>query len=122
VTSDDTQVADAGYEQRPWGHYEVLAEGPQFKVKRIVVHAGHRLSYQRHECRDEHWVFVSGEGTAKLDGEVVPVRVGSTVNVARGVPHRVSCTSAEELVLIEVQIGSYLGEDDIVRLSDDYSR
>jgi mannose-6-phosphate isomerase-like protein (cupin superfamily) len=122
VTSHETRVADPTYEERPWGHYEVLTQGPQFKVKRIVVRAGHQLSYQRHEHRDEHWVFVQGHGAATLDGTVVPVSAGSRLEARRGVAHRVTCTGDDDLVLIEVQLGSYLGEDDIVRLSDDYGR
>jgi mannose-6-phosphate isomerase-like protein (cupin superfamily) len=110
------------HDVRPWGSYTVLDEGDTYKVKRIVVDPGQRLSYQQHAHRDEHWVAVSGEGTVTLDGEHVPLAIGSPVDVARGAAHRVSNDATEPLVFIEVQRGPYLGEDDIVRLEDDYGR
>jgi mannose-6-phosphate isomerase len=122
--TSERRTARAGQdrEERPWGRYEVLDEGSGFKVKRIVVRPAHRFSYQRHERRDEYWVFVSGRGTATLDDDVVPVAPGTRLDVPCGAAHRVACTGTDDLVLIEVQVGSYLGEDDIIRLADDYDR
>jgi mannose-6-phosphate isomerase-like protein (cupin superfamily) len=110
------------HDVRPWGNYTVLDEGDSYKVKRIVVDPGERLSYQRHAHRDEHWVAVSGEGVVTLDDQRVALTVASPVDVPRDMPHRVSNDGSEPLVFIEVQRGAYLGEDDIVRLEDDYGR
>src|SRR5690242_3186186 len=107
---------------RPWGAWQVLDAGPGWKVKRIEVTPGQRLSYQTHAHRSEHWVVVSGTATCLLDGKKVVLRVGQSVDVPRGTPHRISNLHDEDLVVIEVQRGDYLGEDDIVRLEDDYGR
>ena len=109
-------------ENRPWGSWHVLEEGDGYKVKRIVVDPGCRLSYQRHELRAEHWVVVSGTATCTIDDEVVVLAPGETVDVEVGQAHRIANQGAETLVVIEVQRGSYLGEDDIIRLEDDYGR
>ena len=109
-------------ENRPWGSWHVLDEGDGFKVKRIVVDPGRRLSYQRHELRAEHWVVVSGTATCTLDGETVVLGPGETVDVAVGQAHRIANHGDQAVVIIEVQRGAYLGEDDIVRLEDDYGR
>lgn len=108
--------------ERPWGRYSVLAEGGDFKVKTIEVAPSHRLSYQQHSRRAEHWFVVAGQGVVTLDGEEMPVRRGTAVDVPAGVAHRVHNTGPEPLVFVEVQQGDYLGEDDIVRLEDDYGR
>lgn len=110
------------YDERPWGNFTVLDEGEDYKVKRIEVLPGKRLSYQRHAQRAEHWMVVRGEARVTLDGEDVIVRTGETVDIGIGTAHRVENPGAEKLVFIEVQRGGYLGEDDIVRLSDDYGR
>ena len=110
------------YDERPWGSFTVLDEGRGYKVKRIEVLPGKRLSYQRHARRAEHWMVVAGEARVTLDGEERTVRDGETVDVAVGAAHRVENPGAETLVFIEVQRGDYLGEDDITRLSDDYGR
>ncbi len=110
------------HSERPWGAYSVLTEGSDFKVKSIEVHPAHRLSYQRHAHRAEHWFVVAGEGVVTLDGEQVPVRRGDAVDVPVGTAHRIHNTGPDPLIFIEVQTGGYLGEDDIVRLEDDYGR
>jgi mannose-6-phosphate isomerase-like protein (cupin superfamily) len=107
---------------RPWGSWQVLDEGDGFKVKRITVAPGARLSYQTHEHRAEHWVVARGRATCVVDGETVVVEQGQCVDVAVGVPHRIGNADESELVIIEVMRGSYLGEDDIVRLDDDFGR
>jgi mannose-6-phosphate isomerase len=109
-------------DERPWGSWHVLDEGEGFKVKRIVVHPGSRLSLQRHELRAEHWVVVSGTATCTLGTETVVLRPGDTADVETGQAHRIANEGDETLVVIEVQRGAYLGEDDIVRLEDDYGR
>ena len=107
---------------RPWGSWHILDEGDGFKVKRIEVLPHSRLSYQTHEHRAEHWVIVTGKATCVLDGETVIVGPGECVDVAVGQAHRITNQEDELLVLVEVQLGSYCGEDDIVRLEDDYGR
>ena len=108
--------------ERPWGGYTVLAEAGDFKVKTIEVHPGQRLSYQRHSRRAEHWFVVRGEGVVTLDGQEIDVRRGDTIDVGLGAAHRIRNTGTDPLVFVEVQHGDYFGEDDIVRLDDDYGR
>ena len=110
------------HSDRPWGAYTVLAEGSDFKVKAIEVHPAHRLSYQQHSRRAEHWFVVAGEGVVTLDGDSVPVRRGDAVDVPVGAAHRVHNTGTDPLVFVEVQHGDYLVEDDILRLEDVYGR
>jgi mannose-6-phosphate isomerase len=108
--------------ERPWGSYVVLAEGEDFKVKTIEVRPSHRLSYQKHSRRAEHWFVVAGEGVVTIDGEDAPVRRGDALDVPVGAAHRMRNTGSVPLVFVEVQQGDYVGEDDIVRLDDDYGR
>lgn len=110
------------YEERPWGNFTILDEGENFKVKRLEVLSGARLSYQKHSHRAEHWFIVSGTALVTLDGEEITVEKGKTVDIAVGSAHRVANPSKEKLVFIEVQTGDYFGEDDIIRIEDDYRR
>ena len=113
----------AEHEERPWGSYTVIDDGAaDHKVKRIVVHPGKRLSYQRHARRSEHWFVVSGQGRVTVDGVERAVAAGDAVDVPVGAAHRIECTGQVDLVFIEVQHGDYFGEDDIVRLEDDFGR
>jgi len=107
---------------RPWGRYFILEESPIHKVKRIEVQPGKRLSYQRHKFRAEHWLIVQGEGILTLDGERRPVKVGDSVDISIGQLHRIENTSNQELIFVEVQTGTYFGEDDIERVEDDFGR
>ena len=112
-----------GHDERPWGDYTVLDEAADYKVKRINVIAGKRLSYQRHARREEHWLIVHGAGRVTLDGKEFDVLPGTAVDVPVGAAHRIANTgTAELLTFIEVQRGDYFGEDDIVRLEDDFGR
>lgn len=111
-----------GFERRPWGGYETLAEGAGYKVKRLVVEPGHRISLQRHRFRAEHWVVVTGLPRIIVGGQVRRLRPRGTVDLPRGVWHRIENVGRRAVVIIEVQHGSYLGEDDIVRREDDYGR
>jgi mannose-6-phosphate isomerase-like protein (cupin superfamily) len=110
------------FDRRPWGSYTVLEEGSNYKVKRIEVLPGKRLSYQRHSKRSEHWVVINGTGRMTLDGEQILLKLGDAIDVPVGAAHRVENIGEEVLAFIEVQLGSYLGEDDIVRLHDDFGR
>lgn len=109
-------------EERPWGRFTVLDDAPTHKVKRIVVHPGHRLSYQRHGRRAEHWFVVEGTALVTLDGEEHTLGPGDAIDIAVDVAHRVENRGDADVVFVEVQHGSYFGEDDIVRLDDDYGR
>jgi mannose-6-phosphate isomerase len=109
-------------ETRPWGGYAVLADAPDHKVKRLVVHAGQRLSYQRHAHRAEHWFVVRGTGVVTVDGVDRAVTGGAAVDVPRGAAHRIANTGEADLVFVEVQHGESFAEDDIERLDDDYGR
>jgi mannose-6-phosphate isomerase len=93
---------------RPWGRYEILSESSDHKVKRIVVNAGARFSYQRHQHRSEHWFIVSGNAKVTHEGLEFEMSAGDSIDIAQGE--------------LEVQSGSYFGEDDIERIEDDYNR
>ena len=110
------------FEHRPWGAWYVLDEGEGYKVKRIEVAPGQRLSYQTHEHRSEHWVVVAGTATCVIDGGELVVGVNETLFVEVGQAHRITNMHDERLVIVEIQAGPYLGEDDICRLEDDYGR
>jgi len=110
------------FDRRPWGTFTVLDEGEGFKVKRIEVFPGKRLSYQKHSLRAEHWVVVQGTAKVTLDGHEVVVEAGQAIDIRVGAAHRVENPGEQTLLFIEVQRGSYLGEDDIVRLQDDFGR
>lgn len=107
---------------RPWGHYVVLSDRDDHKVKRIVIHPGKRLSLQRHRRRSEHWHFVKGEGIVTRDGETIPVKEGDSLDIPLGALHRIRNSGGDDLVFIEIQRGDYFGEDDIERMQDDYGR
>jgi len=108
--------------ERPWGHYEVLQESPTYKVKSIHVNPGKRISYQRHKKRAEHWFIATGSGEVTIDGITSKVTAGSTIDIAINQLHRISNTSSVELIFVEVQTGTYFGEDDIERIEDDFGR
>jgi mannose-6-phosphate isomerase len=118
----ETVETSPRYDRRPWGSFTVLDEGAGYKVKRIEVLPGKRLSYQRHAQRVEHWTVVRGRALFTLDGAERTVSLGESVDIPLGAAHRVENPGDEPLVFIEVQRGAYLGEDDIERLSDDYGR
>jgi mannose-6-phosphate isomerase len=109
--------------ERPWGSYTVLDDGaPDHKVKRIEVRPGSRLSYQRHARRAEHWFVVSGEAVVTIEGTEHRLVAGQAIDVPLGAAHRVANPGPGPLVFIEVQRGDYFGEDDIVRIEDDFGR
>jgi mannose-6-phosphate isomerase-like protein (cupin superfamily) len=114
--------ADEGFVARPWGGYETIEEGAGYKVKRIIVEPGGRLSLQKHHQRAESWIVVSGTPRVIVSGKARRARPRDAVHVPRGAWHRIENHGRERVVLIEVQHGPYLGEDDIVRRQDDYGR
>ncbi|MBI4432686.1 MAG: phosphomannose isomerase type II C-terminal cupin domain [Candidatus Omnitrophica bacterium] len=109
-------------EQRPWGKYEIIYQGPGVQVKCVEVNPGKRLSLQKHKHRSEQWIFVQGAGSVTLDGREMEVARGSVAQVPVEQSHRVHNKGNQPLRFIEVQLGDYLGEDDIVRLEDDFGR
>ena len=114
--------AAPAFERRPWGGFSTIEEGPGYKVKRLVVEPGHRFSYQKHHRRAEHWVVVAGAPRVILNGRSRQLRVHDAIAIPRGAWHRAENRGRVPAVIIEVQQGSYLGEDDIVRGQDDYGR
>ena len=109
-------------QKRPWGTYEVLLDAERCKVKRICVDPGHRLSYQYHLKRHETWAMVEGIGIVTLNDEESKIVQGDTIEISPLTKHRIQNVGSELLIFIEVQRGEYFGEDDIVRLEDDYRR
>ena len=107
---------------RPWGTYTVLEDRENYKIKRIVVKAGKRLSLQKHYHRNEHWIVVSGTATVTVGDEVKLVRPNESTYIKMGEVHRLENNGKIPVVLIEAQVGEYTGEDDIVRLEDDFKR
>lgn len=109
-------------ETRPWGTYEVLLDAENVKVKRIIVNPNQRLSYQYHHKRQEQWTVVEGELTIVLNDSKYDRSPGESIHIPLGAHHRAWNETNKPVTFIEVQTGTYFGEDDIVRLEDDYSR
>ena len=109
-------------ETRPWGNFKILLREPGIQVKRIEVKPGLRLSLQKHKKRAEKWIVISGKGIATIKNKEVPVSAGKYFDVPCEEIHRMQNTGKVPLVFIEVQFGDYLGEDDVIRLQDDFAR
>lgn len=110
------------HDVRPWGQYWVLEDSATHKVKRIEVKPGGRLSYQYHHHRSEVWTVVSGTARVTLEDQETDHGAGQVIAIPKGARHRVENPGTEILTIIEVQLGTYFGEDDIVRIADDYKR
>ena len=110
------------HDKRPWGEYFVLDDSKTHKVKRIEVKPGGRLSYQYHHKRAEVWTIVQGTGRITLDGDIKDYKPGEVAIIPLGAKHRIENPGDETLIFVEVQHGTYFGEDDIVRIEDDYDR
>lgn len=122
-TKIDEGLVDYEIFQRPWGFYKTTIYNQYFQSKIICVKPGGRLSLQYHNHREEYWIFVHGLGEVRLGDSTISVSCGSTLFVPKGVKHRITNTSdTESLIITEVQVGEYLGEDDIIRIEDDYGR
>lgn len=109
-------------EERPWGRFEVLLDANNTKVKRITVNPSGVLSYQYHHKRSEHWIIIEGVATVIINGLRKIVNEGDSIYLPVGIKHRVINEHNQPLVFIEVQTGTYFGEDDIVRIEDAYDR
>jgi mannose-6-phosphate isomerase len=110
------------FEDRPWGRYYVIHDESSYKLKRIEVAPGGSLSYQYHHKRSEAWTIVEGIGTITLNGVAREFSAGMTILIPQGTKHRIENFTDQKVVFIEVQTGTYFGEDDIVRLDDIYNR
>jgi len=110
------------HDVRPWGEYWVLEDAETHKVKRILVYPEQRLSLQYHHHRAEVWTVVSGVGTITINEEIKDFKAGGVAQIPLGAHHRMENKTSEPVVFIEVQHGTYFGEDDIVRVEDDYNR
>lgn len=118
MTAENTPI----YDERPWGSFTVLDEGDGYKVKRIEVLPGKRLSYQRHAQRAEHWYIVQGTAKITLDDVEIIKKTDEVVDIPIGTKHRIENPFEELVIFIEIQRGKYLGEDDIERFEDDFGR
>ena len=108
--------------QRPWGRYEILQESAIHKTKCIYVLPGKRLSYQRHQKRAEHWFIIQGDARITLNGDIFEMGAGDSIDIEVGDLHRIENIGSEDVVFVEVQTGTYFGEDDIERIEDDFGR
>ena len=115
-------VKDHVFEKRPWGAFEILRDSDHYKSKVISVNPNSQISYQSHAQRAEHWIITRGEGEVVLDDQVIKVKAGVHVHIPLGARHRIRNNTGSLLEFVEVQIGTYFGEDDIVRYQDDYKR
>ena len=119
----DEGIIDYEIFQRPWGFYKTTVLNDYYQAKVICVRPEKQLSLQSHDHREEYWIVVHGTGRVRLDDSVIDVKCGSTVFIPKGAKHRLTNTDkTESLILTEVQIGEYLGEDDIIRYEDDFGR
>jgi len=107
---------------RPWGSYQILYTTPGYQVKKLVIHPGQRTSLQYHHKRSEHWIVTRGAPVLQLGDDQLMLQINQSLFVPTGVKHRISNVGTEDVEIIECQIGNYLGEDDIVRVEDDYQR
>lgn len=110
------------HEERPWGSFTVLHSDSSHQVKKLLLNPGMRLSLQSHKYRAEHWFIVSGSGLVQLEKELIKVQQGDSVDIPIGTKHRMTSTSDDPLVFVEVQTGISFDETDITRHEDDYGR
>jgi mannose-1-phosphate guanylyltransferase/mannose-6-phosphate isomerase len=120
--TDKKIVAEHVFDHRPWGNYEILRDEPHFKSKVIQVEPGQQISYQSHAKRAEHWIIVKGEGVVVLNDEEITRKQGEHIFIPMGAKHRIINRTTSIVEFVEVQVGTYFGEDDIVRYQDDYGR
>lgn len=116
------EATEHPFETRPWGGFEILSDQKEFKAKKITIDPGAQLSYQSHTKRNEHWVIISGSAEVVLNEKTTPLKAGEFVYIPAGTKHRLRNPGKTPLIFVEVQTGSYFGEDDIVRYQDDYNR
>ena len=122
LQTHNSNIENGDTENRPWGSFTVLLDAPHTKVKQLMVNQGQRLSLQLHHQRAEHWIVVKGVATVTVAEKTWEASVGETIYIPTKAQHRLANLGQETVEIIEVQLGDYFGEDDIVRLQDDYSR
>jgi mannose-1-phosphate guanylyltransferase/mannose-6-phosphate isomerase len=120
--SDEKITSEHVFENRPWGQFEILRDESYFKSKIIRVEAGQKISYQSHSRRAEHWIIIKGQAVVVLDDKEIVLNQGQHIFIPQGSKHRIQNLTQSVVEFIEVQIGTYFGEDDIVRYQDDYGR
>lgn len=109
-------------DSRPWGFFSVLSDEKNYKVKKILVNIGCRLSYQLHQKRNEHWFVIQGRGKVTINNLEYEICKGGSIDIPKQSKHRIENIGEESLIFIEIQTGEYFGEDDIFRIEDDYHR
>lgn len=109
-------------EERPWGWFKIILETPTYKIKELLIRPGQRLSYQFHHRRAEHWLLVKGEAVATINDREILLKPDEAIDIPVKTKHRLANRGASDVIFIEVQTGAYFGEDDIVRIEDDYNR
>ena len=109
-------------EKRPWGWFEILHEESDLKIKRIMVEPGKRLSLQSHEKRSENWTIIKGRAIVTLDDREHSLSINQMIFIPRQARHRIENSGSSEMIFVEIQTGTYLGEDDLVRYQDDFNR
>lgn len=110
------------FEIRPWGEFHILSEQEDFKIKKIIIYPGQRISYQFHNKRSELWMVIKGYLSVIIDGKEYYLTENQSITIPKGAKHRAQNLSEKKVEFIEIQTGSYFGEDDIVRIEDDYNR
>ena len=116
------EAIEHSFEIRPWGKFKNLLDDQNCKVKRIEVSPKKRLSLQYHKLRSEHWLIVKGTATIYLDGKILKLSIGMSIDIPKKSKHYIHNETNEDLIIIETQLGTYFGEDDIIRLDDPYER
>lgn len=117
-----SKISNLWESRRPWGHYKVLENTPGRKVKTIFVKPNKRLSLQKHRHREEYWLVAEGRGMVRVGDKEVPLKAGNSIIIPKNTTHRVTNLGEDTLVFVEIQVGDYLEEDDIIRLDDDFGR
>tara|TARA_Y100001934_G_C12366075_1_gene783523 strand:+ start:98 stop:436 length:339 start_codon:yes stop_codon:yes gene_type:complete len=107
---------------KPWGYYQVLFTGPAYQVKQLHIDTGHKISLQSHQHRDEHWIVIDGEASIAINGRNEIMKPKEHILINKGDIHRISNSSEGPLIIIEIQFGKIIDEDDIIRLEDMYGR
>lgn len=118
----NNSTENSSKDRRPWGYYDILSEHQDFRIKKIVVFPGHRISLQRHRQRSEHWLVLKGVGMIVVENSEREIKKGDSFDIPAGSVHRAGNSGEDDLVIIEIQTGQYFGEDDIERIADDYGR
>ena len=116
------QILKMNFELRPWGKFENILETSFYKIKKLTISPKSSISLQFHKFRSEHWFVLEGTATITLNKKEYKLKKGNSIDIPRKAVHRIKNESSKELIIIEIQLGTYFGEDDIIRLDDPYDR